>query len=40
MQRRDLLKLLGLAPLTIAGRLYAAPQTKTAPLDRLSARRL
>jgi uncharacterized protein (DUF1501 family) len=29
MQRRDLLKLLGLAPLTIAGRLYAAPQTKT-----------
>ncbi len=29
MQRRDLLKLLGLAPLTIAGRLYAAPQTRT-----------
>jgi uncharacterized protein (DUF1501 family) len=30
MKRRDLLKLLGFAaPLTIAGRLYAAPQTKT-----------
>ncbi len=29
MQRRDVLKILGLAPLTVAGRLYAAPQTKT-----------
>jgi uncharacterized protein (DUF1501 family) len=30
MQRRDFLKILGLAaPLTVAGRLYAAPQTKT-----------
>src|SRR6202045_2609592 len=28
MQRRDLLKLLRLAPLTIAGRLYSAPQTR------------
>jgi uncharacterized protein (DUF1501 family) len=30
MKRRDFLKVLGLAaPLTVAGRLYAAPQTKT-----------
>jgi uncharacterized protein (DUF1501 family) len=30
MQRRDFLKILGLAaPLTVAGRLYAAPQSKT-----------
>ncbi len=29
MKRRDVLKILGLAPLTVAGRLYAAPQTKT-----------
>jgi uncharacterized protein (DUF1501 family) len=29
MKRRDVLRILSLAPLTIAGRLYAAPQTRT-----------
>jgi len=41
MKRRDFLKALSFAaPLTVAGRLYAAPQTKTKLLVVFPARRL